>query len=230
MTDGLIEGSAPGGDAGSEYVTVLEGDLASSDTAIAYEGTGVVYEDTAYDDAYTEVESATASSTIAFGDTSGTETEGSERAGCTAGACPHPVAHPAETDWEQLASAVPVECQLGRFKPFCEGMSYPTEDDFRDMRDAYLAVAPDPERFEAFMAKMSTLPGELDWSAADLGSITAPALIIIGDRDFIRVGHAGEMRELIPDARLAVLPDTTHMDLIRRTDLVLPLVERFLAP
>jgi pimeloyl-ACP methyl ester carboxylesterase len=105
----------------------------------------------------------------------------------------------------------------------------PTEDDFRDMRDAYLAVAPEPARFEAFMAKMSTLPGELDWSAADLGSITAPVLIIIGDRDFVRIGHAGEMRELIPDARLAVLPDTTHMDLIRRTDLVLPLVERFLA-
>jgi pimeloyl-ACP methyl ester carboxylesterase len=104
----------------------------------------------------------------------------------------------------------------------------PTADDFREMREAYLAVAPDPGRFEGFMAKMSSLPAELAWSAADLGSIASRVLIVIGDRDFVRVEHADEMRELIPDARLAVLPDTTHMDLIRRADLVLLLVEPFL--
>ncbi len=104
----------------------------------------------------------------------------------------------------------------------------PTEADFRQMHDAYVAVAPDPDRFEAFAAKASALPERLDWSAADLGSVTSPVLIVIGDRDFTRIDHAAQMRELIPDARLAVLPDTTHMDLTRRADLVLPLVEPFL--
>ncbi|MEU5157234.1 hypothetical protein [Glycomyces sp. NPDC021274] len=147
MSDGgFIEGSAPSGDAGSEFVTVFEAD-SGADAGIAYEEAGLAYDDTAfaaYDGtAYTEMETATASSTIAFGDTAALETTGAERAGCTAGACPHPVAHPAETDWEQLASAVPVEGQLGRFKPFCEGMSYPTEDDFRAAVSAVRPIDPD---------------------------------------------------------------------------------------
>jgi pimeloyl-ACP methyl ester carboxylesterase len=104
----------------------------------------------------------------------------------------------------------------------------PTEADFQAMHDAYVAVAPDPGGFEAFAAKASALPANLDWSADDLGSITAPALIVIGDRDFVRVEHAAQMSELIPDAQLAVLPNTTHMDLARRADRVLPLVEEFL--
>ncbi|MEU6858257.1 hypothetical protein AB0B28_05195 [Glycomyces sp. NPDC046736] len=66
--------------------------------------------------------------TLAFGDTQAT---GTDRAGCSSGDCPHPAAHPAEADWVQLASAVPVEGQLHRFKPRCEGMAYPTEEDFR---------------------------------------------------------------------------------------------------
>jgi uncharacterized protein YukE len=147
---GLIEGSAPGGDAGSEYVTVLGADTATTydAPALAEDDGAVVYGDTSYeydDSAYTAMETAAPSSTIAFGDTSGTEAGGAARAGCTAGACPHPVAHPAEADWEQLVSAVPVEGQLGRFKPRCEGMSYPTEDDFRS---AVAAVRPlDPDAF-----------------------------------------------------------------------------------
>jgi hypothetical protein len=147
MSDGgLIEGAAPSGDSGSEFVTVFEAD-SEAETGIGYGEEGLEYDSTTfatYDGAaYTEMESATASSTIAFGDTSGLEATGAERAGCTAGACPHPVAHPAETDWEQLASAVPVEGQLGRFKPFCEGMSYPTEDDFRAAVSAVRPIDPD---------------------------------------------------------------------------------------
>ncbi|HWN34989.1 MAG TPA: hypothetical protein VNP03_19715 [Pseudonocardia sp.] len=37
------------------------------------------------------------------------------------------------------------------------------------------------------------------------------------------------MRELIPAGSLAVLPDTTHTGLLRRADLLLPMVEKFLA-
>ncbi|SDL09624.1 hypothetical protein SAMN05216298_2712 [Glycomyces sambucus] len=74
--------------------------------------------------------------TIAFG----APASGGGRAGCSAGACPHPVAHPAEEDWVQLASAVPVEGQSGRLRPRCEGMAYPTEADFRA---AVAAVRPE---------------------------------------------------------------------------------------
>jgi pimeloyl-ACP methyl ester carboxylesterase len=104
----------------------------------------------------------------------------------------------------------------------------PTEDDFREMYAAYVAVAPNPDGFEAFAAKASALPQRMNWSAADLGSVRSPVLLLIGDNDFVRIEHAAEMQQQLPDARLAVLPGCTHMDLVRRADLVLPLVEDFL--
>lgn len=76
--------------------------------------------------------------TIAFGDTSALST--GDRAGCSSAECPHPAAHPAEEAWVQLASAVPVEGQRDRFKPRCEGMAYPAEEDFRA---AVAAVRPE---------------------------------------------------------------------------------------
>jgi pimeloyl-ACP methyl ester carboxylesterase len=104
----------------------------------------------------------------------------------------------------------------------------PGEEDFQAMYDAYVAVAPEPGRFEAFAAKASALPQELAWSADDLGAIRSPVLIVVGDRDFVRVDHAAWMQEEIPDARLAVLPATTHMSVTERPDLVLQLVQEFL--
>ncbi|MEU5154441.1 hypothetical protein [Glycomyces sp. NPDC021274] len=75
------------------------------------------------------VELPTFEFTLSFGDTSALSS--GDRAGCAAAQCPHPTAHPAEEAWVQLASAVPVEGQRDRFKPRCEGMAYPTEEDFR---------------------------------------------------------------------------------------------------
>jgi pimeloyl-ACP methyl ester carboxylesterase len=40
--------------------------------------------------------------------------------------------------------------------------------------------------------------------------------------------HAVEMSELIPGAQLAVLPGATHMDVLRRPDLMIPLIQGFL--
>jgi len=106
----------------------------------------------------------------------------------------------------------------------------PTAEDFRQMREAYALLAPDPGHFEAFAAKASQAVGSLKgWTAGQLGGITAPTLLVFGDHDFIRLEHAVEMHGLIPGAQLAVLPGTTHMGVMRRTDLILPLVRDFLA-
>jgi pimeloyl-ACP methyl ester carboxylesterase len=66
------------------------------------------------------------------------------------------------------------------------------------------------------------------WTAAELGRIGAPTLLVFGDHDFIRLEHAVEMHALIPGAQLAVLPGATHMGVMRRTDLIVPLVRDFL--
>jgi pimeloyl-ACP methyl ester carboxylesterase len=65
-------------------------------------------------------------------------------------------------------------------------------------------------------------PGE------QLATITAPTLLVLGDRDFITVGHGALMQQLIPGSQLAVLPGTTHMQVTRRADLLLPILARFL--
>ncbi|MFC8349075.1 alpha/beta fold hydrolase [Streptomyces sp. NPDC057280] len=105
----------------------------------------------------------------------------------------------------------------------------PTQADFQDMADAYAAVAPYPERFQDFLGKVSAAAqAPLPWTADDLRGLTAPTLLLIGDRDFVHVEHAAEMQRLIPDARLAVLPGTTHMTVLRRPPVVLPLLEDFL--
>jgi pimeloyl-ACP methyl ester carboxylesterase len=105
----------------------------------------------------------------------------------------------------------------------------PTAEDFRQMREAYARLAPDPDHFEAFAAKCSRVANnQKGWTEEELGGLGAPTLLLFGDHDFIRLEHAVRMHELIPGAQLAVLPGTTHMSLIRRTALIRPLIEEFL--
>ncbi|MFC4911693.1 alpha/beta fold hydrolase [Actinomadura gamaensis] len=105
----------------------------------------------------------------------------------------------------------------------------PGESDFRETREAYLKVAPRPERFEELLARTSaaaqSFPG---WTDDQVRAVAVPTMIVVGDTDFVTLEHAVEMRELIPDARLAVLPDTTHQAVTRRPELV-PMIERFLS-
>lgn len=105
----------------------------------------------------------------------------------------------------------------------------PSQADFQEMADAYTAVAPDPGHFQDFLAKCSEgAHAPLPWSPDDLRGLRAATLLVIGDTDFVRIEHAAEMRRLIPRAELAVLPATTHMALMRRTTLLLPLLTEFL--
>ena len=104
----------------------------------------------------------------------------------------------------------------------------PTAEDFRQMREAYARLAPNPGHFEAFAAKCSRAAGNpKGWTDTELGGLSAPTLLVFGDHDFIRLEHAVRMHELIPGSQLAILPGTTHMGVLRRTALI-PLIEDFL--
>ncbi|MFD7661211.1 alpha/beta fold hydrolase [Streptomyces sp. NPDC059788] len=105
----------------------------------------------------------------------------------------------------------------------------PTEGDFQEMYEAYVKVAPDPSRFETFAEKLQpTVHSFEGWPAESLAGLEAPVLLLVGDTDFVRLEHAVEMHELIPGSRLGVLPATTHSNLPRRADLVVPMVRAFL--
>jgi len=81
-----------------------------------------------------------------------------------------------------------------------EGMPQP-------FKDAYLKVNPDSNAlhrmYERDVARMQSFP---DISDQQMKSITAPALIIIGDRDVTTPEHAAQMHNLLSNSRLAILP------------------------
>ena len=51
---------------------------------------------------------------------------------------------------------------------------------------------------------------------------------MLGDHDFVTIEHAALMQQLIPGSQLAVLPNTTHMQVTRRAELLLPMLADFL--
>jgi pimeloyl-ACP methyl ester carboxylesterase len=105
----------------------------------------------------------------------------------------------------------------------------PTQADFLAMRDAYLAVAPDPGHFEKFAGRVPAMVHEVPgWTADEVRSLRAPTLLVFGDRDFTPLADVAELFGLLPDARLAVLPGATHIDVTRRPDELLALITPFL--
>jgi len=105
---------------------------------------------------------------------------------------------------------------------------------------AYQRIAPHPNDWPRLVTKIRDL--DLNWrglSANQMRSIKAPALIIVGDADVVRPEHVVEMFRLLgggvpgdlvglPRSQLAVLPGTTHVTLINKTDWLLSMVPQFL--
>jgi pimeloyl-ACP methyl ester carboxylesterase len=105
----------------------------------------------------------------------------------------------------------------------------PTPQDFEEFRDAYQRLSPHPEHFDEFLASLSASTADTQgWSDDQLAAISASVLLVIGDRDFTTIEHGALMLGLIPGSQLAVLPDTTHMQVTRRADVLLPMLDRFL--
>ncbi len=98
---------------------------------------------------------------------------------------------------------------------------------FEFQREQYKRVAPDPNGWPRLWEKVSALQWD-GFSAAELNSIAAPVLITIGDRDFVRLEHAVDTFRLIPNAELAVIPDSGHFALFSEPDKVIPIVKHFL--
>lgn len=76
----------------------------------------------------------------------------------------------------------------------------------------------DPDYWQTLLTQISTMWWQpLNYTAEDFDKITEPTLILIGDRDEgIEIEQAVEMYQLIPNAELAVLPNTTHFSALGR--------------
>lgn len=105
----------------------------------------------------------------------------------------------------------------------------PTEEEFATWQADYAAVAPNPADFFPFLERMQPVVHDFaGWTVDEIRSITAPTFLVIGDRDFVRLDHAAEMLDLIPNCRLAVLPDTRHTEVMQRADELRALIGPFL--
>ena len=99
----------------------------------------------------------------------------------------------------------------------------------KELKEAYLKVAPHPEALQTFHDKCRDRMLEFkDWKEDDIRSIAAPTLVIIGDTDVIRPEHAVEMFRLLPHGQLAVLPGTDHMSIVKRAGWQVSMIEAFL--
>ncbi|SFH47207.1 Pimeloyl-ACP methyl ester carboxylesterase [Palleronia marisminoris] len=105
----------------------------------------------------------------------------------------------------------------------------PTEEDFGKIQAGFAANPDGPEQFQRTFAQLQAfMVSDWGWTDEELASIEVPSLIVLGDADFTTVDHAAHMSKLI-GAQLAVLPDTTHLSIMRRARWLAPLIENRIA-
>ena len=147
------------------------------------------------------------------------------------------IRHPAIVDKLILASALckrsGVPAQFWDFMKQAQLANMPQE-----LKDAYLKVSPNPDGLQIMhdkdarrMVNFSDIPD------AQIESIKAPTLIIIGDRDVIKPEHALEMHRQIAGSELAIIPGvhgeyigeiTTLKSNSKEAAFVIPMIEGFL--
>ena len=138
---------------------------------------------------------------------------------------------------DRLAAAVPISASISSdgMHPdlsdpsvFATSPIMPTAQDFADFKAAYERLSPHPEQFDSFLASLGAMDADFaGWSAEQLGAVDCPVLIAQGDRDFTLNSHAALMQESIPGSALAILPETTHMQVTRRSEVLLPILTSF---
>ena len=103
----------------------------------------------------------------------------------------------------------------------------------------YKKLSPTPDEFPNFVKHIvATAVKPFDFGADKLKATKAPMFFIHGDADGVRLEHISEMFRLKGDeifgdmrprsaSRLAILPNTTHVTLMERMPVIVPMVNDF---
>ena len=88
----------------------------------------------------------------------------------------------------------------------------PEDDDMQMFAAMYALASPDgPEHFPQVWDKFRAMWAEpFDWSDT-IRQISAPTLVLVGDDDYVTVGHAEEFARMVPHGQLAVVPGASHL-------------------
>ena len=130
----------------------------------------------------------------------------------------------------------------GFYSQLLEGEKKMTAEDLAGTpwQKAYARMAPNPHDWPKLVEKIKQL--DLTWRGLrddELRSIKAPTLLIVGDADVVKPEHVVQMLRLLgggvpgdivglPRSQLAVLPGTTHVTIIGKTDWLLSMITPFL--
>jgi pimeloyl-ACP methyl ester carboxylesterase len=118
----------------------------------------------------------------------------------------------------------------------------PNQLDGTRWHEAYRRVAPDPEAWLPLVEKVNALDrAGFSVSRERLAALQVPTLLMIGDADVVLPEHVVELFRLIgggvpgdleplPPAQLAILPGTTHVDLLDRVEWLSSMILAFLRP
>jgi pimeloyl-ACP methyl ester carboxylesterase len=123
-----------------------------------------------------------------------------------------------------------------------ESISKLTADAFKGspIEIEYQKLSPTPDDFPRFVKRIvATASKRYDFGADQLKATKAPMFFIHGDADGVRLAHVAEMFRLKGGethgdmgprsaSRLAILPDTTHVTLMQRIPIIVPMVNDFL--
>lgn len=109
------------------------------------------------------------------------------------------------------------------------------------MEADYKRLSPTPEKFSELVDHIKAMVVKpFDFGADKFRTTKAPMFFIHGDADGVRIEHIGEMYRLKgggeihgdmfphPASRLAILPDTTHVTLLNRWSIIVPMIVDFL--
>ncbi len=132
--------------------------------------------------------------------------------------------------------------QDGMIPEAAESIPKLTADDFKGspIEADYKKLSPTPDDFPKFVQRvLATASKGQDIGADKLKANTTPMFFIHGDADGVRLNHIAEMfrlkgGEIHGDmkprsaSRLAILPDTTHVTLMQRMSIIVPMVNHFL--
>jgi pimeloyl-ACP methyl ester carboxylesterase len=130
----------------------------------------------------------------------------------------------------------------GWVKEVNDGLSKLTADVFKGspMEAEYKRLNPNPDGFASFVKHVvASNSGPWDFGADKLKATTAPMFFVNGDADGIRLEHLAEMYRLKgggrsgdmgprSESKVAILPDTTHVTLMSRMSIIVPMVNDFL--
>jgi pimeloyl-ACP methyl ester carboxylesterase len=110
---------------------------------------------------------------------------------------------------------------------------------------AFQEHTPDATAFDAYVEKMKVLGiNDQNMSDAQVSSISARTMVVVGDADAVKPEHALAMFRLrgggdqeaaaagmlrkVPAARLVILPATSHVGIAAATAVLAPMVSAFL--